>query len=69
VAVGDVFRIYDRRGKTAWYKRDRIAGVRVPVGKAVVVRVLPGSATAYVTQSTEPISEGAIAQPAAGESR
>ncbi len=69
VAVGDVFRIYERQEESAWYRWDKAKGVRVPVGKAVVVRVLPGSSTAYVTHSTDDIPEGAIAQPATGESR
>jgi len=69
VAVGDVYRIYDTRGGTTWYGRDEIAEVHIPVGKAVIVRVLPGSATAYVTNSTQDISLGAIAQPASDETR
>lgn len=69
VAVGDVYRIYDTRGGSTWYGRDEIAVVHIPVGKAVIVRVLPGSATAYVTYSTQDISAGAIAQPASVESR
>jgi len=69
VAVGDVYRIYDTRGGTTWYGRDEIAKVHIPVGKVVVVRALPGSATAYVTRSTQDISAGAIAQPASAEAR
>lgn len=69
VAVGDVYRIYDTRGGTTWYGREDIAEVHIPVGKAVIVRVLPGSATAYVTNSTQDISLGAIAQPASADTR
>lgn len=69
VAVGDVYRIYDTRGGSTWYGRDEIAVVHIPVGKAVIVRVLPGSATAYVTYSTQDISVGAIAEPASVEYR
>jgi hypothetical protein len=69
MAVGDVYRIYDTRGGTTWYGRDEIEAVHIPVGKAVIVRVLPGSATAYVTYSTQDISAGAIAQPASAEAR
>ncbi len=69
VDVGDVYRIYVQRGDPTWYGDTKVPAVRVPVGKAVVVRVLPGSATAYVTQSTNDIPEGAIAQPASSKSR
>ena len=69
VAVGDTYRIYDTRGGSTWYGRDEIAEVKIPVGKAVVVRALPASSTAYVTQSTQDIWVGAIAQPASPETR
>jgi len=69
VAVGDVYRIYDTRGGSTWYGKDEIEKVVIPVGTAVVVRVLPGSATAYVTHSITDISVGAIARPASPESR
>ena len=69
VAVGDVYRLYETRSDSTWYGRDVIKNVRIPVGKAVIVRVLPGSATAYVTHSTQDISVGAIAHPGAAEPR
>lgn len=69
VDVGDVYRIFVRRSDPTWYGDTRVPGVRVPVGKVVIVRVLPGSATAYVTQSTSDIPEGAFAQSASAESR
>ena len=69
VDVGDVYRIFVRRSDPTWYRDTRVPGVRVPVGEVVIVRVLPGSATAYVTQSTNDIPEGAIAQTASAESR
>jgi len=69
VAVGDVYRLYDTRGSSTWYGRDEIEVVHIPVGKAVIVRVLPGSATAYVTHSTQDISVGAIAHPGSAEPR
>ena len=69
VDVGDVYRIYVQRSDPTWYGDTRVPAVRVPVGKVVVVRVLPGSATAYVTQSTNDIPEGAIAQPSSAEAR
>ncbi len=69
VAVGDIYRIYDTRGGSTWYGKDEIKVEHIPVGKAVIVRVLSGSATAYVTHSTQDISVGAIAQPASAEPR
>ncbi len=62
VAVGDVFRIYERRGEATWDRDREMADVRIPVGNAVIVKVLPGSATAYVTSSTQAFSEGALAR-------
>jgi hypothetical protein len=62
VAVGDVFRIYERRGDATWDRDKEMADVRIPVGNAVIVKVLPGSATAYVTSSTQAFSEGALAR-------
>jgi LysM repeat protein len=61
VAVGDVFRLYDGKDGTTWGCCMGVADVRVPVGKAVVVRVLPGSATAYVTSSKQSFPAGAVA--------
>jgi hypothetical protein len=61
VAVGDVFRLYDGKEGATWGSRMGMANVRVPVGKAVVVRVLPGSATAYVTSSKQSFPAGAVA--------
>jgi LysM repeat protein len=61
VAVGDVFRLYDGKDGTTWGYCTGVADVRVPVGKAVVVRVLPGSATAYVTSSNQSFPAGAVA--------
>ena len=61
VNVGDVFRLYDGKdGATlgGWAGKEN---VRVPVGKAVVVRVLPGSSTAYVTSSNQSFPAGAVA--------
>jgi hypothetical protein len=69
VAIGDVFRLYDRRGDATWYKDKGMANVRIPVGKAVIVRVLPGSATAYVTSSSQVIPAGAVARRGAAETR
>lgn len=62
VTVGDVFRLYERRGDATWDRNKEMADVRIPVGKAVIVKVLPGSATAYVTLSTQTISTGALAR-------
>ena len=62
VAVGDVFRLYERRGDVTWNWEKEMADVRIPVGKAVIVKVLPGSATAFVTSSTQAISAGALAR-------
>ena len=62
VAVGDVFRLYERRGGETWDRDKEMADVRIPVGNAVIVKVLPGSATAYVTSSTQAISPGALAR-------
>ena len=61
VAVGDVFRLYDGKDGATWGGWSGVANVRVPVGKAVVVRVLPGSATAYVTSSNQSFPAGAVA--------
>ncbi|HEU5361492.1 MAG TPA: LysM peptidoglycan-binding domain-containing protein [Candidatus Deferrimicrobiaceae bacterium] len=60
VAPGDVFRVYDGRDRATWNGGSR--DVRIQVGKAVVVRVLPGSATAYVTSATQSFPAGAVAR-------
>ncbi len=62
VAVGDIFRIYERRGGATWDRDKEMADVRIPVGNAVIVKVLPGSSTAYVTSSTQAFSAGALAR-------
>ncbi len=62
VAVGDVFRVYDGRYKASWGSQYGMADVRVQVGTAVVLRVLPGSATAYVVSTTQSFPAGAVAK-------
>ena len=62
VAVGDIFRLYDGRDIATWGGGERSANARVPVGKAVIVRVLPGSATAYVTSATQSFPAGTVAR-------
>lgn len=69
VAVGDLFRLYHRRGDATWYGSKAMADVRIQVGKAVVVRVLPGSATAYVTKTSQSFSAGAVARRGAADTR
>ncbi len=61
VAVGDIFRLYDGKDSATWGGGIGVADVRIPVGKAVVLRVLPGSATAYVTSTTQSFPAGAVA--------
>ena len=61
VAVGDVFRLYDGKDGATWGGWLGVANVHVPVGTAVVVRVLPGSATAFVTSSNQSFPAGAVA--------
>jgi LysM repeat protein len=68
VAVGDVFRLYDRRGEALSDWDKGMANVPIPVGNAVIVRVLPGSATAYVTSTTQSFPAGAIARSGPAES-
>ncbi len=68
VDVGDVFRLFDRRGEAASDWDKDMANVRIPVGNAVIVRVLPGSATAYVTSTTQSFPSGAIARSGPAES-
>jgi len=62
VAVGDIFRLYDGRDGATWGGGEGSANARVPVGKAVIVRVLPGSATAYVTSATQSFPAGTVAR-------
>jgi LysM repeat protein len=69
VAVGDVFRLYDRRGRVISADWDKeMENVRIPVGNAVIVRVLKGSATAYVTSTTQAFPSGAVARSGPAES-
>ncbi len=69
VAVGDIFRLYDGRYGATWGSRDGMTDVRVQVGKAVVIRVLPGSATAYVVSTTQSFPAGAIAKRGSADPR
>ncbi len=69
VAVGDLFRLFHRRGGATWDGSKAMADVRIQVGKAVVVRVLPGSATAYVTKTSQSFPAGATARRGAAETR
>ena len=61
VAVGDIFRLYDGKDSATWGGGVGVANVPVQVGKAVVVRVLPDSASAYVTASNQSFPAGAVA--------
>lgn len=61
VAAGDVFRLYNGWSRGAWGGMGRSAKDRIMVGKAVVLRVLPGSATAFVTSATQSFQAGAAA--------
>ena len=69
VAVGDLFRLFHRRGDATSDGSKAMADVRIQVGKAVVVRVLPGSATAYVNKTSQSFPAGAIARRGAAETR
>ncbi len=62
VAVGNSFRLFDGRHRTKWMIGKGMEDVLVPVGNAVIVRVLPGSATAYVTSTTQSFPAGAVAR-------
>ena len=51
VAVGNVFRLVEDKGKRAGALAVREPGVRIDVGQAVVVRVSPEFSTAYIVKS------------------
>ena len=61
VEVGDVFRLYDGRSGGSWYRMGHGKKDRIRVGKAVVLRVRPGSATAYVTSASRSFPAGTAA--------
>lgn len=62
VAVGEIFRLYDGRYTAKWGGSEGMADVRVQVGTAVIIRVLPGSATGYVVSTTQSFPAGSIAK-------
>jgi hypothetical protein len=62
VAVGNSFRLFNGGHSATWSIEKGMTDVRVPVGNAVIVRVLPGSATAYVTSTTQSFPAGAVAR-------
>ncbi len=62
IRTGDVFGIYVRALDVTWQEGVRATGARVPVAKAVVVKVLPESSTAYVQDSSFSFLAGAIAR-------
>ena len=61
VAVGNVFRLVEEGGKRAAALSAREPGIRVDVGRAVVVRVSPEFSTAYIEKSYLSFPAGVIA--------
>lgn len=62
VGVGDVFRLYVQRDDATWEGRERSGKESIVVAQAVVLRTLPGSATAYVTEATQSFAAGTAAR-------
>jgi hypothetical protein len=61
VAVGNVFRLVEDKGKRAGALSVREPGVRIDVGQAVVVRVSPDFSTAYIVKSFQSFPAGVTA--------
>jgi hypothetical protein len=59
--VGNVFRLVEVGGKTAAAVSGREPGIRVDVGRAVVVRVSPEFSTAYIEKSFQSFPAGVTA--------
>jgi hypothetical protein len=62
VAVGNVFRVFVPTGAAAGMSSSDAGAVRFEAARAVVVRVSPDFATAYVTSSTESFAAGVSAR-------
>lgn len=67
VEVGNLFRVLDGEDDAVW-KESRDGGERVPVevARAVVVRTLPGSSSAYILAGTRSFPAGVTARRGAG---
>ncbi len=61
VAVGNVFRLVEYGGKSTAAVSGREPGIRVDVGRAVVVRVSPEFSTAYIEKSFQSFPAGVTA--------
>lgn len=62
VAVGNVFRVFDGQGAATWGAGRSGGRVRVEVARAVVVRALPGTSSAYVVSGTQSFPAGSLAR-------
>lgn len=65
VAVGNVFRVFDGQ-EAAWGAGRSGRRVRVEVGRAVIVRALPGTSSAYVVGGTQSFPAGSLARRGTG---
>jgi hypothetical protein len=66
VAVGNVFRVFDGQDAATWGAGRSGGRARVEVGRAVVVRALPGTSSAYVIGGAQSFPAGSLARRGAG---
>lgn len=65
-AVGNVFRVFDGQDAATWGAGRSGGRERVEVGRAVVVRALPGTSSAYVIGGTQSFPAGSLARRGTG---